>query len=236
MHIMTDIETFGAQDDAQILQISAVAFELNETVLEPHELLQYDDRWFDAVIEPYAGKTLAGNLKFWSEAGEASGHDAHAARTRIMTQPRVSLYGALERFSAFVGHWLGKRGCMWAKPPQFDLRILRGNYVAQTSLAPPWHFSQEKDLSTLLWAARKVPRVNFRVPDMTQAGLVHHYALHDAVGQAVVAQAAYRSLAQFTAQRIADRGAMLAAQQKELSDAVEIEQGRPRQAAGDIPA
>jgi hypothetical protein len=226
MHIMADIETFGSQTHAQILQISAVAFELNETVLEPHELLQYDDRWFDACIVPYTACTEPGNLQFWTS------DEAAAASERIARQPKVEIIDALSRFSAFVGRWLGKRGCMWAKPPQFDLRILRGNFDCETTIAAPWHFSQEKDLGTLLWAARKVPRVNFRVPDMAGAGFVKHYALHDAVQQAVVAQAAYRSLAHFTADRIAARNAMLGTQQRELNDAVEIKQGRAGDSAG----
>lgn len=231
MHIMADIETFGDQDDAQILQVSAVAFELNETVLEPHELLQYDDRWFDACVIPYAGRTQPSNLMFWS-----SDPGAAAASERIARQPKLEVAEALNRFSAFVGRWLGKRGCMWAKPPQFDLRILRGNYNAESVYDAPWHYSQEKDLTTLLWMARKVPRVNFRVPDMSGAGLVKHYALHDAVQQAIVAQAAYRSLAHFTADRNAQRSAMLAAQQKELADAVEITEGSPGETSGVVPS
>lgn len=230
MHIMADIETFGPQTNAQILQISAVAFELNETVLEPHELLQYDDRWFDACIIPYAAGTHPDNLRFWTS------DEAAAASERIARQPKIEIVDALVRFSAFVGRWLGKRGCMWAKPPQFDLRILRGNFDAETTIKTPWQFSQEKDLGTLLWAARKVPRVNFRVPEMAGAGLVKHYALHDAVQQAVVAQAAYRSLAHFTADRIAARNAMLGAEQRELNDAVEIESGNAGEAAGELPA
>lgn len=41
MHVMVEPD-FGKR------QIAAVAFELNGSVLAPHELLQYDDRWMHA--------------------------------------------------------------------------------------------------------------------------------------------------------------------------------------------
>lgn len=229
MHIMTDIEMLSSADTAQILQISAVAFELNGTVLEPHELMQYDDRWFDACILPYYGTVDARNAQFWQ------GPEAQQALQRIEAQPQIHIDEALGRFSAFVGRWLGKRGFMWAKPPSMDLRIIRGAY-REAKLEKPWRNGQEKDLTTLIWAARKVPRTNFKVPVMAGAGLIPHYALHDAVEQAVVAQAAFRSLTYFTAQRSADRNAMLAAEQQELRDAVEIESGTTTETPGDDPA
>ncbi len=187
MHIMVDCETYGSGDDAQLLQVSAVAYELNGVVLDPHELLQYDDRWFDAVIEPYYGGRDASNVAFWA------GAEAAAALERISSQPRISIDAALDKFTSFVGRWLGKRGSIWAKPVTFDLRILRGAYREAKKKAP-WEWSQEQELRTLLWAAKKVPRTNFRVPDMSTAGFVKHYALHDAVVQAIQAQAAFRAL------------------------------------------
>lgn len=198
MHISTDIETYGSGDDAEILQISAVAFELNGTVLEPHELLQYDDRWFDAVIEPYMGSRSQSNVNFWALPELAE------VRARQQLQPRVPIDAALDRFASFVGRWLGKRGSIWAKPVTFDLRILRGAY-RETEKKTPWQWDQEQELRTLLWAAKKVPRANFRVPDMQTAGFLKHYALHDAVMQAVTAQAAFRALSLTAAQRPVDK-------------------------------
>ncbi len=198
MHISTDIETYGSGDDAQILQISAVAFELNGTVRDPHELLQYDDRWFDAVIEPYYGSRDASNVNFWA------GQEAATALERISVQPRISIDTALDRFSAFVGHWLGKRGSIWAKPTTFDLRILRGAY-REAKKKTPWEWDQQQELRTLLWAAKKVPRPNFRVPDMSTTGFIKHYALHDCVIQAIQAQAAFRALSLTAAQRPLDK-------------------------------
>lgn len=198
MHLMLDLETFGSGDDAQILQISAVAYELNGVVLDPHELLQYDDRWFDAVVEPYYGGRDASNVAFWG------GLEAATALERINMQPRTSIDAALDKFTAFVGRWLGKRGSIWAKPTTFDLRILRGAY-REAKKKTPWEWTQEQELRTLLWAAKKVPRTNFRVPDMSTTGFVQHYALHDCVTQAIQAQAAFRALSLTAAQHPADK-------------------------------
>lgn len=202
MHISVDIETLGSRDDAQILQLSAVAFELNGGVCEPHELLQHEDRWFDATIAPYNGTRDADNEAFWAKAEQA------AALARIRERPPVYIGHALEQFSKFVKSVLGKRGKMWALPPQFDLRIVRGNYKF-TPFEVPWHYSQEHDLRTLLWTAAKVPQPNFRAPDMTDKGLLKHFGLHDAARQAVLAQAAYRALTLTGAQLVEERRAML---------------------------
>lgn len=203
MHVMADIETFGSRDDAQIMQLSAVAFELNGSVCEPHELLQYEDRWFDAAIAPYDGSRDASNGAFWADPEQAE------AFARIQAQPQVYIGRALERFSTFVGDVLGKRGRIWALPPTFDLRIIRGNYKL-TPFEVPWRYSQEHDLRTLLWMAAKMPQANVKAPDMTDKGLIKHYALHDAVVQATKAQAAYRALTLTGAQLVEERRAILA--------------------------
>ena len=197
MHCMVDIEVAGSTDRGLLMQLSAVAFELGGGVCEPHELLQGDDRWFDAVIEPYTGGEVGrSNMKFWTAPEQAE------AKAHIDAQPKIAIKAALASFSKFVDLWLGKRGKMWALPPQFDLRIIRGSYDMFKQKVP-WHYSQEHDLRTLLWLATKLPQANFRAPDMEGKGLIKHYALHDAARQATLAQAAYRALTLTGAQRIA---------------------------------
>lgn len=60
---------------------AAVAFELNGTVLEPHELLQHDDRWFDPptskiilfeqliALKRFATRWLGVRGLVWAESG-----------------------------------------------------------------------------------------------------------------------------------------------------------------------
>lgn len=209
MHIMVDIETLSPESTGRILQVSAIAFELNGKVQDPHELLQYEDRWFDAVIRPYpTGHEDARTMQWWASDEPA------AAKKLLDARPQEALTSALMRFSAFARHWLGKRGGVWAKPPQFDLRILRATYEA-FGYPAPWHYRQEHDLRTLVWVARKVPQVYFQVPSTAGAGLVPHYGLHDAVEQAVLAQAAHRALTLTAAARSRERRATLALSKRE---------------------
>lgn len=188
---MIDIETLGGKDNAYILQLSAVAFEMTGSVQEPHEILRDKERWYDvSVAYPEGGPDATwdqSNADFWQSPSQ---RDALAL---IMRRQQTPVVEALEGLGRFIGRWLGKRGGVWAKPPSFDLRILRGHYLAR-EVDLPWSGAQEYDLRSLLWAAKKVHAAHFRVPDMSSVGLVAHFALHDAVRQAVVAQAAFRAL------------------------------------------
>jgi len=192
---MVDIETVGTGTNARITQIGAVAFDFNEGVLEAHELLQMDDRCFNAALLPYEGATQdAGAMKFWADPAQAE------ALAEIKRMPHVGVDAALSEFTKFCSTWLRSRGKMWAKPPQFDLRIIRETYALRGT-DHPWAYNQEHDLRTLMFLAKQVPMVNFKVPDVSEAKLIPHFALHDAVEQAVLAQAAFRSLSAFSRDR-----------------------------------
>ncbi len=193
MQIMVDIETFGARPDARILQISAIAFDFG-SVREPHELLQAEDRWFDAVLGPYNDDTGfefdwdcvdRSTLDWWGRPEQKEAMD------RLKAAPKVTELQGLTAFAKFVKAALGKRACIWAKPPTFDLMILRGN-LQKFGIEPTWHWRQERDMRTLLWLADKAGSV--KVPDDQGTGLLRHYGLHDAARQAVQAQAAFRAL------------------------------------------
>lgn len=195
MHIQLDLETLGSGKNGRIIQIGAVGFDFNEGVLEPHELIQIEDRCFNIRIADYPGATEeAGNHTFWNDPANA---EALAAIERM---PEVPLPVALVKFTKFCNEWLGKRGKMWAKPPQYDLRLLRDAFDL-AGIPAPWHYSQEHDVRTLLYVARHVPLTAFKAPDVSGAKLLAHYALHDAVEQAVICQAAFRSLSHFASQR-----------------------------------
>ncbi len=81
---------------------------------------------------------------------------------------------------------LGRRGYLWADNSQLELLDSgRGHPV-------PWTPKQVMNPSTLVWAARRVPSVHYRVP-MT-VSLSPDSVLHDAVQQAVLLQGAFRAL------------------------------------------
>ena len=194
MNIMLDCEALGFGEHGALLQLSAVAFELNGAVLDPHELLQYEDRWFNAHVHDPMGMVTPSAVSFWREPAQAE------ALAKIAASPPLLLSDALIRFNAFVKQWLGKRGYIWAKPPQFDLTLLRGAFT-RCHIEPAWHNRNELDLRTLLHLAKKMPRANFLVPDIADQGLIKHFALHDAVVQAVCAQAAFNALTISAVQR-----------------------------------
>lgn len=193
MQVMVDIETLGTGTNARIIQIGAVGFDYNEGVLEPHELLQMEDRCFNARVANYPGaREDSGARTFWADPAQA---EALAAIERMDEQPLAEV---LTKLAKFIKEWLGTRGALWAKPPQFDLRIISEAY-ALAGLERPWHYRHERDLRTMLYLAKQVPLTGFKAPDISGARLLDHYALHDAVQQAVVAQAAFRSLSYYAA-------------------------------------
>jgi DNA polymerase III epsilon subunit-like protein len=195
MQVMIDVETLGSGKNGRVIQIGAVGFDFNEGVLEVHELLQMEDRCFNMRIAPYAGATEeTGNHEFWDDPKQAP------ALTEIQRMDEVPLAEVLAKFSKFMKGWLGTRGKVWAKPPQYDLRLISDAYDL-AGIERPWHYRHEHDLRTLMYIARQVPLSGFKAPDVTHSKLIPHFALHDAVEQAVICQAAYRSLSHFAGVR-----------------------------------
>lgn len=191
MELSIDVETWATSNDAALFQIGAVAFDFNDT-LECHEHLQRDTLVFSGTIEPfveYAGvKYSAETQAWWHHADQA-----HALSSVLEMPDRGSAKEILEKFAAWVPRNLGKRARVWAKPPGFDLKILRHNFEV-FGIKCPWDHRQEACVRTITWAAQHVLGVEFRVPSIDGAGLIKHNALHDAAQQATVTQAALRAL------------------------------------------
>ena len=204
MQVMVDVETLGGGQNARVIQIGAVGFDFNERVLEAHELLQMEDRCFNMRIANYPGsREEASNCAFWANPAQAE------ALAAIQRMEEIPLPVVLTKLSKFLIEWLGTRGKLWAKPPQFDLRVIADAY-GLAGMELPWRHRHEHDLRTMLYLAKQVPLTGFKAPAISGAKLVHHYALHDAVEQAVIAQAAFRSLSHFSAKRFPDgRGKLI---------------------------
>lgn len=81
---------------------------------------------------------------------------------------------------------LGRRGNLWINA--HDIAMLR----VLMDWEAPWEDKQVMCPTTLLWAAKRVPEVHFRVPAV--AGVTAGNALHEAVQQAVLLQGAFRAL------------------------------------------
>jgi hypothetical protein len=198
MEIMVDVESLGPPPYGRLLQIGAVGFDFNK-ILEPHELLQRNLLIFDMVVDvdhdtPDTEKFLSATridqdtLDWWSLPAQQE------AVVSINLSPRRGTpLECLTSFSSWIKRNLGKKARVWAKPPMFDLGLLRYSFQI-VGLKCPWDHRQEACLRTLLWTAKHANPLDFKVPSITTAGLIPHYGLHDAAEQATLAQAAMVAL------------------------------------------
>lgn len=183
---MVDIEKMGPCIGGEFLQISAVSFEFGQ-VVEPVEILENKDRFISLCIKRGNG-TVGGDAKrLWDSA------ECRDALAYIEAQPTVPLRDGLAALSSFVKSYLGKKACMWSKPPSYDLVALEEGYHKHR-MKTPWHYRQQGCVRTLIRLADRVPREKFKVPDLSAKGLVRHNALHDCVAQTILCQGAYRAL------------------------------------------
>lgn len=88
---------------------------------------------------------------------------------------------------------LGRRGSVWADESSFRF-LWEWLHVGAMPLSLPWEPRQKRDPLTLIAMAELVGKDSFRVPDTSGCGLVPNNPLHQAVEQAMLIQAAYRSL------------------------------------------
>src|ERR1019366_5587424 len=214
MEIMVDVESLGPPPYGRLLQIGAVGFDFNK-VLEPHELLQRNLLIFDMVVDTdHASADTAqfiehtridtDTIKWWNEPSQDE------ARNAIHLSPRRGTpLECLTAFSSWIKRNLGKKARVWAKPPMFDLGLLRYSFQI-AGLKTPWAHRQEACLRTLLWTAKHAMSLEFKVPAITHTGLIPHYGLHDAAEQVTLAQAAMAGLTRLQHPPVAPGGTMKA--------------------------
>jgi hypothetical protein len=189
LHVSIDIEAAGPAPAGRLIQIGAVAFDLTFGASEQVEMLVDTAKCLDVVIAPYElGVDGRREIEFWQSPGAAE------AKRMINAAPAVELAEGLSRLSEFVQKYLGNGGSVWAKPPSFDCTILRHAYRL-AGLQCPWSFRVEDCVRTAVRMAKRIGRGPLMVPDDQRKGLVKHYAVHDAIEQALLVRAAWRSIA-----------------------------------------
>lgn len=188
MEVMTDIEIYSDGNGHRVFQLSSVAFDLDGRVNAPHELLQGEDCCFDEVTTTYPFPIEQSTIEWWARPEQA-----HAALilNNASREDESALPEMLERYSYFLRNRLGSRGGHWANPPAFDLKIVRDLYD-YAGYRPPWKYSQQRDMRTIMELARRLSPA--KRPAIDETGLTKHVGLHDAVRQAVLVQAAYKVL------------------------------------------
>lgn len=137
-HIMLDIETLSTQNDAAIIAIGAVEFDLEEILQEKIWLINpqlASGRRDISTLEWWASQNRLTTAKVWD--GFERENVVAGELFNWMTQFRDD-----SEVSKDNGHWI------WAGPNTFDLTILKSWYTAQNMILP-FDWRAGRDLTTL---------------------------------------------------------------------------------------
>lgn len=167
MEISIDLETFGVNTQAPIVQLGAVAFDLNTGDIASQ---------FEVTINLQSALLTGGRLDvstsdWWKTQSKE-------ARDSITEGRQAHIFEVLNEFCEWAENLEDKHGPMnfWAKGPGDDLAWLRGAYE-RCGIPEPWKFNQARDLRTLIQVAEAKGWQRSRAP-------VAHTALLDAAAQA----------------------------------------------------
>jgi len=169
-HMSIDIETMDVDpsSNAAVIAIGAVIFNVREIFSE-----------FEVLIHPsWAPGSRGHDTRLWWAAQEEE------IRNRMFSG-RVMPDDACRRFTAFCTF---DTKFFWANPTRFDFTHMRSMYQA-CEQEFPFKFFQERDLSTLRWAARQYPNLKSELSKIRNSNRAAHDALSDARAQAKAIQA-----------------------------------------------
>lgn len=164
---MIDIETMGTRPGAPIVEIGAVAFDLDRGIFANLALRVCLEDSMTAGLKPDASTIL-----WWMSQSD----EARLAIAKPAVKP-LRLREALVRLAEFIGaHAVATEGStFWAKGSSFDHPILAEGFRA-VGMEKPWPYWQERCLRTLTGAFPDAKPAKF-------AGTAHT-ALADARNQA----------------------------------------------------
>jgi len=141
---MLDLETMGNAQNACIVSIGAVEFDINtgETGREFYELIN-----LQSCIDKGLSIT-ASTVYWWLQQSEAA--------RKQLCKPSDSLAEVLQKFKSFTA-LLGDYK-IWGNSARFDIGILESAYrsIGYESITLPWNFRNEMDVRTLVAFAPKV--------------------------------------------------------------------------------
>lgn len=177
-HIMTDIETMGTNDDAPIAAIASVQF--NPTIVETfQDLLNGASQLYqviDLTHQEKLGRVFDGSTVLWWMG--------------LPRTTRATLFGSETKLFTAMNEWLDWLGeedlTMWARGPQFDLKVLQRALEA-VGLKIPWKYNSGRDVRTLM---EFIPLQVYDIQDaeLEEYGFVKHNPLHDCVKQIMQVQ------------------------------------------------
>lgn len=170
--VMVDLETLGTAADSAILSIGAVRFDLSSD--------EIDDAGFYASISIDSNLGLGRRIQedtliWWLKQS--------AAAQAVFHEPKQTLESALTEFAEWAhdGNIV-----MWSNGADFDIPMLAHAYT-QHGMERPWLFWNSRCVRTY----KTLPSTK----DVSVARLgTHHNALHDAIYQARLVQAIFKTL------------------------------------------
>ena len=173
--VMIDIETLSTDPNAAVIQIGAVAFNLQTG--------EIGKRPFKIHVFPSPESTVSyDTVCWWMQQSD------EARKSVFETSACAVEYEAVFQLETWLQLEVGdtKETNFWAMPPTFDLTILE-NMMARAGCAPLWKYNRTRCLRTLaeVAGAKKEDRV---VPTIA------HDAAADALAQAQSAIKYYRML------------------------------------------
>lgn len=186
--IMTDIETLGNKTDSTIIQISAIAFnietgEIDNTFNEIVDITKIDNI-----------KLTGSTLKWWFNTDK----DLLA---KILNEGTLSSEEVLTKFHAWITniqshHNVGKENVyFWGKGILFDNKMIQ-HQLESIGLDYPIFYRNDRDVRTLIeLAATKLNITDQELQDMyTDSNLIAHDAFDDVKHQINVAVNCYKIL------------------------------------------
>lgn len=196
--VMLDIETLGVADDAQVIQISAGAFDLESTVSELSDM-----KTFDCVLDlSTLGDTITveqGTLKFWtSDTSNAS------VLYRMLTNDNgVTEQIMVEKFHKWLLYLIDSYEFrrltlveirLWGNGIIFD-NVKVENLFKKYGLESPIKFYNHRDVRTIVeLVADKLHTDVDTYRGQYAYGIEKHNAIHDVLYQARYVTHAYQDL------------------------------------------
>ncbi len=180
-HFSIDLETLHTRYDAAILSIGCAQF---DPMTGKIGLQFYREIDFDASIKH--GAVSGSTLRWWSGQSDK-------ARRIFGTDGKVGLAQALDEFTT----WMRARSMapkVWGNGATFDITILEHAYaVGCVGLQPPWHFTNIRDMRTIV----DVAGVDPGAWPFPKDGVAHN-AAHDAKRQAEIIAACWQKIKKST--------------------------------------
>lgn len=155
-HYMLDLETLGNGHNGAIVTLGIIAFDPAQgKVAEEgfYRRIELDCAHFGVVEES--------NRSWWDNQGSAERDEAlgggNGVRGIDSRCPLMEALRDLDLWLEYGGVDLGKDGPwrLWAKPPEFDCRLLREAYE-RCGLEFPFHFRATRDMRTLIEVAKSL--------------------------------------------------------------------------------